>query len=51
MRTAVEACAALAEAGCADEARRAALPALRERVAAARLDDEEKVQLREMLDA
>jgi len=48
----VEACAALAEAGCAGEARRAAVPALRERVAAARgLDEEEKAQLLEMIDA
>lgn len=52
MRTAVEACAALAEAGCAEEALRAAVPALRERAAAARgLDEEEKAQLLEMIDA
>ena len=52
VRTAVEACAALAEAGCAEQALRAAVPALRERAAAARgLDEEEKAQLLEMIDA
>ena len=51
VRTAVEACAALAEAGVESEKeRRAAVPALRERVAAARLDEEEKAQLLQMID-
>ena len=50
VRTAVEACAALAEAGCAEKTLRAAVPALRERVAAARLDEEEKAQLLQMID-